>query len=177
MAGKIKLPKKFSPPFALCNIVLGYTSRTFHSTRWPCKTRVCTSFPSYFYLYRQLYPSTTNNNPSYYYTTTTTTLCTRLPPFFSSSWPPSSLPPPSSSSETFFASESTTETRLRSLSPLSSYFSIRKIKGIGINATVPLLRHDKLAYCLYSPLFANYLSFRLSFHVCVLFRLLFRRSN
>lgn len=94
MAGKIKLPKKFSPPFALCNIVLGYTSRTFHSTRWPCKTRVCTSFPSYFYLYRQLYPSTTNNNPSYYYTTTTTTLCTRLPPFFSSSWPPSSLPPP-----------------------------------------------------------------------------------
>lgn len=67
MAGEIKLPKKFSPPFALCNIVLGYTSRTFHSTRWPCKTRVCTSFPSYFYLYRQLYPSTTNNNPSYYY--------------------------------------------------------------------------------------------------------------
>lgn len=87
MAGWNKIAKEVpSPPFALCNIVPGIrVTNTFHSARWPCKTRVCTSFPSYFYLYRQLYPPRQTTIPP------TTTLCiTRLPPFFSSSWPPSS---------------------------------------------------------------------------------------
>lgn len=144
-----------------------YTSRTFHSARWPCKTRVCTSFPSYFYLYRQLYPPRQTTIPP------TTTLCiTRLPPFFSSSWPPSSsLSLLSPSFETFFASESTTETRLRSLSPLSSHFSIRKIKGIGINATVPDMTN--VAYCLY-PLYLPIISHSACTQFfCVLFRLVF----
>lgn len=52
--------------------------------------------------------------------------------------------------ETFFGSESTTETRLRSHSPLSSHFSIRKIKGIGINATVPGMTN-----CLYLPIISH----------------------
>lgn len=82
MADEIKLPRKFSPFMQHCS---RYTSRTFHSARWPCKTRVCTSFPSYFYLYRQLYPPRQTTIPP-------TTLCTRLPPFFSSSWPPFSPP-------------------------------------------------------------------------------------
>lgn len=130
MADEIKLPRKFSPPFPLCNIVLGI--RVVRSIQRDGHAR------HVFVHHSPLISIYTDNYTLHDKQQSLLLLCAPGCPYsfhrLGRPFLPLSSPP---SSETFFASESTTEARLRSLSPLSSHFSIRKIKGIGINATVP----------------------------------------
>lgn len=151
MAGWNKIAKEVpSPPFALCNIVPGI--RVVRSIQRDGHAR------HVFVHHSPLISIYTDNYTLHGKQQSLLLLLCALPGCphsFHRLGRPLSLSLLSPSFETFFASESTTETRLRSLSPLSSHFSIRKIKGIGINATVPDMTN--VAYCLY-PLYLPIIS-------------------